>query len=86
MTDCGVRSRGRSPKAFAAWNESKSSGSIIVKTDMCDPGTPVLLARVLHGGRFNFFRSYGGKAVSPIIGNRSIDDRSAVDTFPSIEG
>jgi hypothetical protein len=41
---------------------------------------------VLHGGRFNFFRGYGGEAVSPIIGDRSIDDRSAVDTFPGIEG
>jgi hypothetical protein len=41
---------------------------------------------VLHGGRFNFFRGYGGEAVSPIIGDRSIDDRSAIDTFPGIEG
>jgi hypothetical protein len=41
---------------------------------------------VLHGGRFNFFRGFGGEAVSPIIGDRSIDDRSAVDTFPGIEG
>ena len=45
-----------------------------------------LLAHVLHGGRFNFFRGFGGEAVSPIIGDRSIDDRSAIDTFPSIEG
>ena len=45
-----------------------------------------LLTPVLHGGRFNFFRGYGGEAVSPIIGDRSIDDRSAVDTFPGIEG
>ena len=45
-----------------------------------------VLTRVLHGGRFNFFRGYGGEAVSPIIGDRSIDDRSAIDTFPGIEG
>jgi len=44
-----------------------------------------LLARVLHGGRFNIFRGFGGEAVSPIIGDRSIDDRCAVDTFPVIE-
>jgi hypothetical protein len=41
---------------------------------------------VVHGGRFNFFRGYGGEAVSPIIGDRPIDDRSAIDTFPGIEG
>jgi hypothetical protein len=40
---------------------------------------------VLPGGRFNFFRGFGGEAVSPIIGDRPIDDRSAVDTFPRIE-
>jgi hypothetical protein len=40
---------------------------------------------MLHGGRFNFFRGFGGEAVSPIIGDRPIDDRSAVDTFPGIE-
>ena len=44
------------------------------------------LTPVLHGGRFNFFRGYGGEAVSPIIGDRPIDDRSAIDTFPGIEG
>ena len=41
---------------------------------------------MLHGGRFDFFRGYGGEAVSPIIGDRPIDDRSAVDAFPGIEG
>ena len=40
---------------------------------------------VLHGGCFNFFRGFGSKAVSPIIGNRFIDDGSAVDTFPGIK-
>ena len=44
------------------------------------------LAPVLHGGRFNFFRGYGCEAVSSIIGDRPIDDRSAIDTFPGIEG
>jgi hypothetical protein len=44
-----------------------------------------LPARALHGGRFNFFRDFGGEAVSPIIGDRPVDDRSAVDTFPRIE-
>jgi hypothetical protein len=50
------------------------------------PELQCLLASVLHGGRFNFFRGFGGKAVSPIIGDRPIDDGSAVDTFPGIEG
>jgi hypothetical protein len=44
------------------------------------------LHRVLHGGRFNLFHGLGGEAVSPIIGDRPIDDGSAVDTFPCIEG
>lgn len=40
---------------------------------------------VLHGSRFSVFRSFGCKAVSPIIADRLIDDRSAIDTFPGIE-
>ena len=45
----------------------------------------VCLPRELYRGLFYFFRGFGGEAVSPIIGDRSIDDRSAVDTFPGIE-
>ena len=41
---------------------------------------------VLHGGSFDFFRRFRCEAVSPIVGDRSIDDRSAVNTFPRIEG
>jgi hypothetical protein len=41
---------------------------------------------VLYGSSFNFFCRYSGEAVFPIIADRSIDDRSAIDTFPSIEG
>ena len=44
-----------------------------------------LLAHALRGGRFNFFRGFGCEAISPIIEDRPIDDRSAVDTFPRIE-
>ncbi len=44
-----------------------------------------LLAPMLHGGRFNFLRGFGGEAVSPVIGDRLIDDCSAVDTFPGIK-
>ena len=40
---------------------------------------------MLHGGRFNFFRSFGCEAVFPIIADRLIDDRAAIDTFPGIE-
>jgi hypothetical protein len=46
----------------------------------CLPGS------VLHGGCFGFFRGLGRKAVSPIFGDRPIDDGSAVDAFPGIEG
>ena len=41
---------------------------------------------VLYGGSFDFFRRFRCEAVSPIVGDRSIDDRSAVNTFPRIEG
>jgi hypothetical protein len=44
-----------------------------------------LLVPTLHGGRFNFLRGFGGKAVSPVIGDCLIDDCSAVDTFPGIK-
>ena len=40
---------------------------------------------MLHPGRFSVFRNFGGKAVFPIIADRLIDDRSAIDTFPGIE-
>jgi hypothetical protein len=40
---------------------------------------------VLHGSCFNFIRGFGGEAVSPIIGDRPIDDGSAVDAFPGIK-
>ena len=38
-----------------------------------------------HAGRFSFFRSFGCKTVFPVIADRLIDDRSAIDTFPGIE-
>jgi hypothetical protein len=41
---------------------------------------------VLHGGGFDFFRGLGGEAISPIFGDCPIDDCSAVDAFPGIEG
>ena len=40
---------------------------------------------MLYAGRLSFFHSFGGKAVFPIIADRLIDDRSAIDTFPGIE-
>jgi hypothetical protein len=46
----------------------------------CFPGA------VLHGGGFGFFRGLGGEAISPIFGDCPIDDGSAVDAFPGIEG
>jgi hypothetical protein len=50
------------------------------------PEFPCLAGVVLHGGCFSFFRSFGGEAVPPIICDRPIDDGSAVDAFPGIEG
>ena len=42
-------------------------------------------SRMLHGGRFYFFRGFGCKAISSIIAYGLIDDRSAIDTFPGIK-
>ena len=38
-----------------------------------------------NGSRFDFFRGFGCEAVFPIIADRLIDDRAAIDTFPGIE-
>jgi hypothetical protein len=46
---------------------------------------PAVLRSSTDGGRFSFFGFFGCETVSPIIGDRSIDDRSAIDTFPGIE-
>ncbi len=46
----------------------------------------VFQSPVLHGGRFDFFRGFGGEAIPPIFGDCPIDDCSAVDAFPGIEG
>lgn len=45
-----------------------------------------LPAPALHGGGFDFFRCFGGEAIPPIFGDCPIDDCSAVDAFPGIEG
>ena len=45
-----------------------------------------LPAPALHGGGFDFFRGFGDEAIPPIFGDCPIDDCSAVDAFPSIEG
>jgi len=78
-----------SSETVTVLNVSKSSGPLIAEPHMCDTGAPMSVCRsvrVLHGGRFNFFRGFGGKAVSPIVGDCPIDDRSAVDAFPCVEG
>jgi hypothetical protein len=43
------------------------------------------MVKALHGRRFNFFRGVGCQAAFPIIGDRSIDDCSAIETFPGVE-
>jgi hypothetical protein len=40
---------------------------------------------VLYGRRFNFFRGVDCEALFPIIGDRSINDCSTIETFPGIE-
>jgi hypothetical protein len=55
------------------------------KPTRATPELRCLPAHALRGGRFNFFRGFGGEAISPVIGDRPIDDRSAVKTFPRIE-
>ena len=72
-------------RQLLAPNASKSSGPLIVEIHMCDTGTLLPTACVLYGGLFNFLRGFGGEAVSPVIGNRFIDDCTAIDTFPCIE-
>jgi hypothetical protein len=83
MNDYGVWVRGRGPKALASCLERiQHSGP----PHMGDTGAPMLPAPVLHDGCFSFFPGFSGEAVSPIIGDRPIDDCTAVDAFPGIEG
>jgi hypothetical protein len=72
-------------RQLLASNASKSSGPLIVEIHMCDTGTLMSTVCVLYGGLFNVLCGFGGEAVSPVIGNRFIDDCSAIDTFPCIE-
>ena len=72
-------------RQLPAGNPSKNSGPFIVDTDRCDREPRCLPAHASRGGRFNFFRGFGCEAISPIIIDLPIDDRSAVDTFPRIE-
>jgi hypothetical protein len=68
-----------------ARNASKNSGPFIVESHRATEELRCLPAHALRGGRFNSFRGFGGEAISPIIKDFPIDDRSAVDTFPRIE-
>ena len=77
--------RGIVQRQLLARNPSKTSGLFIVETYRCDTELRCLPAHGLRGGRFNVFRGFGGEAISPIIEDLPIDDRSAVDTFPRIE-
>jgi hypothetical protein len=85
MVGCGVWAGGHSPKTVLARNASKNSGPCIVETHMVTQELQCLPAHALRGGRFNSFRGFGGEAISPIIKDFPIDDRSTVDTFPRIE-
>ena len=87
MIGRGVPARGRALQAGACRNVLKNSGPLIVELHTeAIPELRCLLASRLHGGRFDFFHGFGGEAVSAVIGNRPIDDRSAVDAFPGIKG
>ena len=73
-------------KLLFARNVSENSGSRIIEPALPIPEFRCLPAPVLHGGRFGFFRGLGGEAISSIFGDCTIDDSSAVDAFPGIEG
>jgi hypothetical protein len=81
-----VWSVGWGHQRLPASNVSQNSGVLVVKTHTCDTGITDLPAPVLHGRRFDFLRGFGCETISPIFGDRLIDDCSAVDAFPGIEG
>lgn len=54
-------------------------------SDLFKPELLCSMVKGLHGRRFNFFRGVGCQADFPIIGDRSIDDCSAIETFPGVE-
>ena len=55
------------------------------KTEQALPETRRPSVGMLHASWFSFFRSFGCKAVLPIIADRLIDNCAAIDTFPGIE-
>jgi hypothetical protein len=82
--ECALR--GLVEGLLLARNILKNSGPPVVESHIGDTGVPTSSSPVLHGGRFGFFRGLGGEAISPIFGDGPINDRTAVDAFPGIEG
>lgn len=82
--ECALRDLAE--KLLLARNVSKNSGPPIVEYQIGDTGVPMSSCPVLYGGRFGFFRGFGREAIPPIFGDCPIDDCSAVDAFPGIEG
>ena len=67
------------------WGKRKYTDSPLRGLGMWHNKTGSKVISALHGGRFNFCRCLGYEAIFPIIADRLIDDRSAIDTFPGIE-
>ena len=87
MIDRGVLARERASGRCLPETYSRTPVRVLSNSHTeAIPELPCLSAFVLHGGRFDFFHGFGGEAVSPVIGDRPIDDRSAVDAFPGIKG
>ena len=86
MHVCRVWTEGRSPGQLLPEPHPQSRSSHRRGAQHAIPEFEYLLAPVLHGGGFDFFRGFGGEAIPPIFGDCPIDDCSAVDAFPGIEG
>ena len=87
MNEYGVRTEGSSGETVACPERIQELRSAHCRiSNRRYRSSRRLPAPVLHGGRFGFFRGLGREAISPIFGDCPIDDCSAVDAFPGIEG
>lgn len=70
----------RCPQAPPMFWSTNARNSDLFKPELLCP-----MVKALHSRRFNFFHGVGCEAVFPIIGDRSIDDGSAIEAFPGVE-
>ena len=66
-------------------NTSKKIGAHTVEIRTCMPELRRPRVNALDGSGFNFFRNFCGKTIFPIIGDRPINDRTTIETFPGVE-